>query len=49
MHKDRLYLLKPDFVLDGSKVFCAECAMVEGMLSFYNWPVRGRGTRWPPA
>ncbi|MHB1262220.1 MAG: DUF3088 family protein [Thermoplasmatota archaeon] len=35
MQKDRLYLLKPDFVADGHKVFCAECAMVEGMLSFY--------------
>lgn len=33
--KDRLYLLKPDFLDGGSKFFCAECAMVEGMLSFY--------------
>ena len=33
--KDRLYLLKPDFIADGAKVFCSECAMVEGMLSFY--------------
>ena len=33
--KDRLYLLKPDFVTDGAKQFCSECAMVEGMLSFY--------------
>ena len=33
--KDRLYLLKPDFVADGAKQFCSECAMVEGMLSFY--------------
>ena len=35
MAKDRLYLLKPDFSADGVKQFCAECAMVEGMLSFY--------------
>lgn len=35
MAKDRLYLLKPDFLDGGSKFFCAECAMVEGMLSFY--------------
>ena len=33
--KDRLYLLKPDFAADGIKQFCSECAMVEGMLSFY--------------
>jgi hypothetical protein len=33
--KDRLYLLKPDFDDAGIKHFCAECAMVEGMLSFY--------------
>jgi hypothetical protein len=33
--KDRLYLLKPDFAADGVKQFCSECAMVEGMLSFY--------------
>jgi hypothetical protein len=33
--KDRLYLLKPDFLDGGNKFFCAECAMVEGMLSFY--------------
>jgi hypothetical protein len=33
--KDRLYLLKPDFLDGGSKFFCGECAMVEGMLSFY--------------
>lgn len=35
MAKDRLYLLKPDFEADGVKQFCTECAMVEGMLSFY--------------
>ena len=35
MAKDRLYLLKPDFSADGMKQFCSECAMVEGMLSFY--------------
>lgn len=35
MAKDRLYLLKPDFEADGVKQFCSECAMVEGMLSFY--------------
>ena len=33
--KDRLYLLKPDFADEGFKQFCSECAMVEGMLSFY--------------
>ncbi|HUR25511.1 MAG TPA: DUF3088 family protein [Candidatus Thermoplasmatota archaeon] len=33
--KDRLYLLKPDFAADGMRQFCSECAMVEGMLSFY--------------
>jgi hypothetical protein len=33
--KDRLYLLTPDFSADGMKQFCSECAMVEGMLSFY--------------
>lgn len=34
--KDRLYLLRPDF-RDGGQgpFFCAECAVVEGMLSFY--------------
>ncbi len=35
MAKDRLYLLKPDFTDAGAKQFCSECAMVEGMLSFY--------------
>ena len=35
MAKDRLYLLKPDFIADGVNQFCTECAMVEGMLSFY--------------
>jgi hypothetical protein len=33
--KDRLYLLKPDFEEGGARFFCPECAMVEGMLSFY--------------
>ena len=33
--KDRLFLLKPDFSDAGFKQFCSECAMVEGMLSFY--------------
>ena len=33
--KDRLFLLKPDFTDEGFKQFCSECAMVEGMLSFY--------------
>lgn len=37
MAKDRLYLLKPDFVADGMRQFCSECAMVEGMLSFYPY------------
>lgn len=35
MAKDRLYLLKPDFLDGGIKQFCTECAMVEGMLSYY--------------
>ena len=35
MTKDRLYLLEPDFIADGVNQFCTECAMVEGMLSFY--------------
>jgi hypothetical protein len=35
MTKDRLYLLKPDFLDGGARQFCSECAMVEGMLSFY--------------
>lgn len=35
MEKDRLYILEPDFLADGVKQFCTECAMVEGMLSFY--------------
>lgn len=33
--KDRLFLLKPDFADAGFRQFCSECAMVEGMLSFY--------------
>jgi hypothetical protein len=33
--KDRLYLLKPDFTDGAGAQFCSECAMVEGMLSFY--------------
>lgn len=34
--KDQLYLLKPDFMDQGTgPFFCPECAMVEGMLSFY--------------
>ncbi len=33
--KDRLYLLKPDFVDKGKIYFCPGCAQVEGMLSFY--------------
>lgn len=33
--KDRLYLLKPDFVDQGRVYFCPGCAQVEGMLSFY--------------
>lgn len=35
MARDRLYLLKPDFLEGGARQFCSECAMVEGMLSFY--------------
>lgn len=34
--RDRLYLLKPNFGDKGTgPFFCAECAVVEGMLSFY--------------
>ena len=33
--KDRLYLLKPDFMDQGKAYFCPGCAQVEGMLSFY--------------
>ena len=33
--KDRLYLLKPDFLDQGKADFCPGCAQVEGMLSFY--------------
>lgn len=35
MAKDRLIMLKPDFQDAGFRQFCSECAMVEGMLSFY--------------
>ncbi len=36
MTKDRLYLLKPDF-RKGSEgpFYCPECALIEGVLSFY--------------
>lgn len=34
--KDRLYLLRPNFSDKGAgPFFCGECAVVEGMLSFY--------------
>ncbi|HVL48558.1 MAG TPA: DUF3088 domain-containing protein [Candidatus Thermoplasmatota archaeon] len=33
--KDTLFLLKPGFLDGSSRFFCGECAMVEGMLSFY--------------
>ena len=33
--KDRLYLLKPNFIDQGKAYFCPGCAQVEGMLSFY--------------
>ena len=33
--KDRLYLLKPNFIDQGKVYFCPGCAQVEGMLSFY--------------
>jgi hypothetical protein len=34
--KDQLYLLKPDFMDQGTgPFFCPGCAQVEGMLSFY--------------
>ena len=33
--KDRLYLLKPDFIDQGKTYFCPGCAQVEWMLSFY--------------
>jgi len=33
--RDRLYLLKPNFIDQGKSYFCPGCALVEGMLSFY--------------
>jgi hypothetical protein len=33
--RDRLYLLKPNFLDQGKAYFCPGCAQVEGMLSFY--------------
>ena len=33
--KDRLYLLKPNFLDQGKAYFCPGWAQVEGMLSFY--------------
>ena len=34
--KDQLYLLKPDFFDNqNGPFFCPECALIEGMLSFY--------------
>lgn len=36
MTKDELFLLKPDFRKgDEGTFYCAECALVEGVLSFY--------------
>ena len=36
LQRDRLYLLRPNFTDKGDgPFFCAECALVEGMLSFY--------------
>jgi hypothetical protein len=37
MNKDSLFLLKPDFrTADGDgPLYCPDCAMVEGLLSFY--------------
>lgn len=36
MAQDRIYLLKPGFKMEGrGPYFCAACATVEGMLSFY--------------
>lgn len=36
MTKDRLFLLKPDFRKDeAGPYYCPECALVEGVLSFY--------------
>ena len=33
--RDRLYLLKPNFIEQGKVYFCPGCAQVEGMVSFY--------------
>jgi hypothetical protein len=33
--KDRLYLIKPNFIDEGKVYFCPGCAQVEGMLSYY--------------
>jgi hypothetical protein len=36
MTKDRLFLLKPDFRKgDEGPYYCPECALVEGLLSYY--------------
>jgi hypothetical protein len=36
MTKDKLFLLKPDFHKDGAgPYYCPECALVEGLLSYY--------------
>jgi hypothetical protein len=37
----KLFLLKPDFQdvnrADGKSYFCPDCAILEGLLSFYPW------------
>ena len=36
MNKDKLFLLKPDFrTADGGPFYCPDCALVEGVLSYY--------------
>ncbi len=35
MNRDKLFLLKADFLDQGEKFYCPECAQLEGVLSFY--------------
>jgi hypothetical protein len=35
MNRDKLFLLKADFLDQGEKYYCPECAQLEGVLAFY--------------
>ena len=35
MNRDKLFLLKRDFLDKGEKYYCPECAQLEGVLSFF--------------